>query len=89
LAIEPKQEALELIDQIAKDLKDQGLNVRIELRTVAAGRAAHEIMEVADREPACLIVMGTRGLSDWSGMLVGSVAHKVIHMSTVPVMTVR
>jgi nucleotide-binding universal stress UspA family protein len=88
-AKETPKEALDFADQVAKDLKDQGLSVRIEVRSAPAGRAAQEIMEVADRELASLIVMGTRGLSDWSGMLVGSVAHKVIHLSKVPVLTVR
>jgi nucleotide-binding universal stress UspA family protein len=88
-AKETPKEALEFADQIAKDLKDQGIKVRVEVRSATSGHAAHEIMEVADKEAASLIVMGTRGLSDWSGMLVGSVAHKVIHMSKVPVLTVR
>jgi nucleotide-binding universal stress UspA family protein len=89
LAVEPKDIALDLVEQTAKDLKDQGLSVRMEVRTAAAGRAAHEIMEVAEKEKASLIVIGTRGLSDWSGLLVGSVAHKLIHLSTVPVLSVR
>jgi nucleotide-binding universal stress UspA family protein len=33
--------------------------------------------------------MGTRGLSDFSGLLVGSVAHKVIHHADCPVLVVR
>jgi nucleotide-binding universal stress UspA family protein len=88
-AKETRQEAVDFADQIAKDLKDQGLKVRVEVRSAPAGRTAHEIMEVADKESASMIVMGTRGLSDWSGMLVGSVAHKVIHLAKVPVLTIR
>ncbi|HEX2240177.1 MAG TPA: universal stress protein [Actinomycetota bacterium] len=33
--------------------------------------------------------MGTRGLSDLAGLLIGSVAHKVIHRAECPVMLVR
>jgi nucleotide-binding universal stress UspA family protein len=33
--------------------------------------------------------MGSRGMSDWEGLLVGSVAHKVLHLSSVPVLIVR
>jgi nucleotide-binding universal stress UspA family protein len=33
--------------------------------------------------------MGSRGMSDWQGLLVGSVAHKVVHLSSVPVLIVR
>jgi nucleotide-binding universal stress UspA family protein len=33
--------------------------------------------------------MGTRGLSDWGRLLMGSVAHKVVHLAEVPVLVVR
>lgn len=46
-------------------------------------------MNVAASEDAGLIVMGSRGMSDWEGLLVGSVAHKVVHLSSVPVLIVR
>jgi hypothetical protein len=47
-------------------------------RTALAGRAAQEIMDVPASEDAGLIVMGSRGMSDWDGLLIGSVAHKVL-----------
>jgi nucleotide-binding universal stress UspA family protein len=48
-----------------------------------------EILRVATEVDADLIVMGTRGLTDWSGLLLGSVAHKVLHMAECPVLLVR
>jgi nucleotide-binding universal stress UspA family protein len=38
---------------------------------------------------ADVIVMGSRGLSDVRGMLVGSVTHKVLHLVHRPVLVVR
>jgi nucleotide-binding universal stress UspA family protein len=38
---------------------------------------------------ADLIIIGSRGLTDWQGLLLGSVAHKVIHHATCPVLVVR
>jgi nucleotide-binding universal stress UspA family protein len=34
-------------------------------------------------------VMGSRGLSDFQALLVGSVAHKVLHYAHCPVLIVR
>jgi len=46
-------------------------------------------LDMAREEGAGLIVMGTRGLSDWGRLLMGSVAHKVVHLAEVPVLVVR
>jgi hypothetical protein len=36
-----------------------------------------------------LIVMGSRGLSDFSGMVMGSVSHRVLRHAAMPVLIVR
>lgn len=56
---------------------------------VVGGHAGLAILKVCEAEGCDLIVMGTRGLSDFEGMLVGSVAHKVLQHATVPVLVVR
>jgi nucleotide-binding universal stress UspA family protein len=33
--------------------------------------------------------MGTRGLTEFSALVVGSVAHKVLHVADLPVLLVR
>ncbi len=53
------------------------------------GNPAKAIVETADRENADVIVMGTRGLSDLQGIVLGSVAHKVNHLSKRTVVTVK
>lgn len=47
------------------------------------------ICEVADLEKCEMIVMGSRGRSDFKGLLLGSVAHKVIQSAPCPVLIVR
>ena len=62
-----------------------------ELRIVAStysGGPAHEIAEVAKEVDAGLIVAGTRGLGMIKGLLVGSVAHRLPHIATCPVLMV-
>lgn len=48
-----------------------------------------EILKAADRLGCDLIVMGTHGHSGLRGVLMGSVAQKVLNRATVPVMVVR
>jgi nucleotide-binding universal stress UspA family protein len=87
IAFETTEEATRV--PAARSLKDVGVSARAEARAALAGRAAQEIMDVAASEDAGLIVMGSRGMSDWQGLLIGSVAHKVVHLSSVPVLIVR
>ena len=56
---------------------------------VRIGHAAEEIAECA-RELGCdAIVMGTRGLGRVANLVLGSVAHKVVQLSHMPVTLVR
>lgn len=48
---------------------------------VVEGHPASEIVAVAKALGADMIFMGSRGLSDVGGLLMGSVSHKVMHMS--------
>lgn len=56
---------------------------------VRCGGPGRTIVQVAQAEGCDLIVMGSRGLSDFSGMVMGSVSHRVLRHSTVPVLIVR
>lgn len=54
------------------------------------GHAAETIVGVANEEGADLIVMGSRGLTAASALLLGSVSHKVLHaVHDKPVLIVR
>ena len=53
------------------------------------GDAAGQIVAAAARQRADLIVMGSRGLTALKGLLLGSVASKVLAGSTLPVTLVR
>ncbi|WP_298828451.1 universal stress protein [uncultured Piscinibacter sp.] len=60
------------------------------LATQAAdGPPAREIARVAAERGVDCIVMGTRGMNALGGLLLGSVAQRVVHLATVPVMLVK
>ena len=87
--VETPDEGRQLVDGVMRELKDAGTNVRGELVRVPLGQTPRAILDMAREEGVGLIVMGTRGLSDWSRLLMGSVAHKVVHLAEVPVLVVR
>lgn len=89
VVLETEEEASELIDGIVRELKDAGGSARGMVVRAPFARTAGTILDVAKEEAAGLILMGTRGLSDWDRLLMGSVAHKVVHLADVPVLIVR
>lgn len=58
-------------------------------RQVEDGDPVKRILEVAKDTGADLIVTGARGLSDLKALMVGSVSHKLAHLSPVTCITVR
>ena len=48
---------------------------------VAEGNAANEIVATAESIGADMIFLGSRGLGDAKGLLVGSVSHKVMNLA--------
>ena len=77
----------EIMDK-AKDVAEaQGLRgVRTEVRT---GNPARSIVEYAERNKIDCIVLGSRGIGDAGGVLLGSVSFKVNSLAKCSVVTVR
>ena len=70
-------------------LTQAGVKAHGEVRNTIFGYAAREIVNDAIEVDADIIVMGSRGRGDIAGLLLGSTAHKVIHLSDRPVLVVR
>lgn len=88
-SIESPADATRLVGNAVKLIRNAGVSARGHLSDVAAGHVAKAIVETANANDIDLIVMGSRGLSDVQGLLLGSVTHKVIQMSTIPVLVDR
>jgi nucleotide-binding universal stress UspA family protein len=86
--IEVPEESKELVDRTVRDLKDAGANARGELIRVLEGHVSRGIVETAANVGADAIVLGTRGRSDFGGLFIGSVTHRVLHLAEVPVIVV-
>jgi nucleotide-binding universal stress UspA family protein len=66
-----------------------GVSARSELRAARSTDVATEILRGARDFAADTIVLGSRGLGDFAGLLLGSVAHRVIQLADCPVVVVR
>ena len=86
--IEVPEEVQELVDRAVRDLKDAGANARGEVIRVLEGHVSRGIVETAGAVGADAIVLGTRGHSDFGGLFIGSITHRVLHLAEVPVIVV-
>ena len=76
--------AQSFVDEVAGNIP----GVEVTTRTVN-GNIAEGIAELAEKEGCGMIVMGSRGLSDFKGLLLGSMAHKVLQLAKCPVLIAR
>ena len=85
--IEEAEEAGQgMMEQTIKTLRISNAHTEYIVRM---GSPADVILEEAARVGVDAIVMGSRGLSDIKGLLVGSVSHKVLHAAKCTVVTVH
>ena len=82
-AIDEINKTSETLIQPFIDLLEQG-GVAFDVR-ILEGAPGNQIPEVIRIEKIDLVVMGSRGVTDFSGLLLGSVAHQVLHKATCPV----
>lgn len=81
-----QEEGLAALKQARAKLDKAGVKYH---HHIGVGEPAEIIAQYAKEKGCDEIVMGTRGLGTVQGMLLGSVATKVIHLASVPVMLVK
>lgn len=64
----------------------QGLQIQT---TILFGNIVDEILKYADESKATMIICGTRGIGGFKGLLVGSIAHRLVTYSQIPVLIVK
>jgi len=86
---ESSDEATTAVTDAVNQLTQAGIKAHAVVRDTLFGYAAREIVSDAAELAADVIVMGTRGRGDLAGLVLGSTAHKVIHLADRPVLVVR
>ena len=80
------RESEELVAPFVKRLQDADISVEDRLMEEPAGKM---IVEIAKIEGCDLIIVGSRGLSNLTSLIVGSVATRVLQTAPCPVLVVR
>ena len=76
------------VRRIASELSEEGLNPSLKIVTHVGPQPAHQIADLAREADADLIVVGTHGHSAISGLLLGSVTQRLLHVAPCPVLVV-
>jgi nucleotide-binding universal stress UspA family protein len=83
------REGMEAARRFGRELEQAGVPTKVELVRAFAGHVAKIIVESARDHQAGVIVLGSRGRGDLTALLLGSVAHKVVHLADRPVLVAR
>ena len=82
-------DARELVGRFVTTLHGLGAKARPEVSHALDGYVGRVIASIAEEGGAGLVVMGSRGRTDLGALLLGSVAHKVLHLAPCPVLIAR
>ncbi len=81
--------ASELVERVMAALTARGAKARPEVARALDGYVGRVIATTAEEHGAGLVVMGSRSRTDLGALLLGSVAHKVLHLAHCPVLIAR
>jgi nucleotide-binding universal stress UspA family protein len=86
---EEESEIGKLLDKDAHRFEEIGVPVSVQVRSAELGRTAHQIVQAATEFGADAIVMGSRGRSALSALVLGSVAEGVLRLAKKRVLVVH
>ncbi|GAB6180475.1 universal stress protein [Desulfotomaculum defluvii] len=76
----------DMLDQYVSSISDKNIDTD---KFIVMGQPADEILEKANQENYDLIVIGSRGLGEIKGYIMGSVSNRVSRHAPCPVLIVR
>lgn len=78
-----------LLSADGQRLREAGLSVTTEIRTIVSGHVADQIVASAEEHSADIIVVGSHGRSGIARAILGGTSYKVLHLANRPVLVVR
>ncbi|EIN12751.1 adenine nucleotide alpha hydrolases-like protein [Punctularia strigosozonata HHB-11173 SS5] len=78
-----------LVRQATSLLQRTRLNVTVSCQSWHAKNARHMLLDIIDYVEPVMVIVGSRGLSQLKGILLGSTSHYLIQKSSVPIMVAR
>ena len=87
LHLESEEEARQLVETAVERLRGEGVQAEGQVEP-GPGTTARQLLAIADSAGANLIAIGDRS-SAVTDVLLGSVAHRVVHLAEIPVLLVR
>lgn len=85
-----KAESIKAHQIIAKKIEAVFNSISVPVKTeVISGDPALVIADYVQKNAIDMIIMGSRGLSNIKGILLGSVTRKVLHLTSVPVTIIK
>lgn len=76
------------LEQLSAELEQAGFDASLYINADVGARPAHEIVQTARQQGADLIVVGSKGHTMIGGLLLGSVAYRLLHIAPCPVLVV-
>jgi len=80
-----KEVAEKATDDAVEQIRDSGVEYEVKL---VPKRPVNALLEVAEEENAQMIAIGTQGEHPLTGAILGSVPHKLLHLSKIPLLVV-
>jgi nucleotide-binding universal stress UspA family protein len=78
----------EFLERVAKAHEDHFKHGQVDSMLVK-GLPTSRILEVAKKSGAEMIVVGSKGMTGWKHLMIGSVAEQVVHLAEIPVTVVK
>lgn len=86
---DPEEEKLKAhVEQRVEELQAAGIQSDVRVASIPVGGVAHLLADVAKDAGADLIVVGTRGQGMLTGILLGSVTQRLLHIAPCAVLAV-